>query len=77
MFGVEQFSAIVNPPQSCILAVGTTEKRPVVEKDDTIVVRSVMTMTLSVDHRSVDGALGARLLAEIKAALEEPLSMML
>jgi pyruvate dehydrogenase E2 component (dihydrolipoamide acetyltransferase) len=77
MFGVEQFSAIINPPQSCILAVGTTERRPVVEKDDAIVVRSMMTMTLSVDHRSVDGALGARLLAEIKAALEDPHSMML
>ena len=77
MFGVEQFSAIINPPQSCILAVGATEKRPVVEQDDTVVVRSMMTMTLSVDHRSVDGALGARLLAEIKAALEEPLTMML
>jgi pyruvate dehydrogenase E2 component (dihydrolipoamide acetyltransferase) len=77
MFGVEQFSAIINPPQSCILAVGATERRPVVDEDDLIAVRSMMTMTLSVDHRSVDGTLGARLLAKIKAALEDPLSMML
>ncbi|PSS60519.1 pyruvate dehydrogenase complex dihydrolipoamide acetyltransferase [Ensifer sp. NM-2] len=77
MFGVEQFSAIINPPQSCILAVGATEKRAVVGEDDAVVVKAMMTMTLSVDHRSVDGALGARLLAETKTALEEPLSMML
>lgn len=77
MFGVEQFSAIINPPQSCILAVGATERRAAVNDDDAVIVRSMMTMTLSVDHRSVDGALGARLLAEIKAALEEPHTLML
>lgn len=77
MFGIEQFSAIINPPQSCILALGSTEKRAVVNDEDAVVVKSMMTATLSVDHRSVDGVLGARLLSAVKAALEEPLSMML
>ena len=76
MYGVEQFAAIINPPQSCILALGASEKRAVV-RDNSIVVRTVLTATLSVDHRSVDGAVGARLLAAIKSAIEEPVSMIL
>jgi pyruvate dehydrogenase E2 component (dihydrolipoamide acetyltransferase) len=76
MHGVEQFAAIINPPQSCILALGAGNKRTVV-RDDAIVVRTLLTATLSVDHRSVDGAVGARLLAAIKAAIEEPISMVL
>jgi pyruvate dehydrogenase E2 component (dihydrolipoamide acetyltransferase) len=76
MYGVEQFAAIINPPQSCILALGAGDKRTVV-RDDAIVVRTLLTATLFVDHRSVDGAVGARLLAAIKAAIEEPISMVL
>lgn len=77
MYGVESFSAIINPPQSCILAVGSAAKRTVVDETDAVVVRTVMSVTLSVDHRCVDGAVGARLLAAIKAAIEEPTSMLL
>ncbi|QKC98350.1 pyruvate dehydrogenase complex dihydrolipoamide acetyltransferase [Mesorhizobium sp. NZP2298] len=76
MYGVEHFAAIINPPQSCILAVGAGEKRAVVRGDE-MAVRTMMTATLSVDHRSVDGARGAQLLAAIKAALEDPLNMIL
>jgi pyruvate dehydrogenase E2 component (dihydrolipoamide acetyltransferase) len=80
MFGVRDFVAIINPPESVILAVGTTEKRAiVVEKEgrDEIVVARRMTMTLSCDHRVVDGVLGAKLLAEIVKLLEKPMGMLL
>jgi pyruvate dehydrogenase E2 component (dihydrolipoamide acetyltransferase) len=80
MYGVRDFVAIINPPESVILAVGTTEKRPVVvEKDgqDAIVIARRMTVTLSCDHRVVDGVLGARLLAEIVRLLEKPMGMLL
>ena len=76
MFGVEEFSAIINPPEGCILAVGSIEKKPVV-KNDTIVVGSRMRITLSCDHRVVDGVLGAKLLQEIKATLEKPMRLAL
>ncbi len=76
MFGVSEFAAIINPPQSAILAVGAGEKRAVV-KGDNIVVATVMTVTLSCDHRVVDGALGAEFLATLKSIIEEPLSLML
>jgi pyruvate dehydrogenase E2 component (dihydrolipoamide acetyltransferase) len=76
MFGIKDFAAIINPPQSCILAVGAGEPRPVV-KDGALAVATVMTCTLSVDHRSVDGATGARFLAAFKRMIEEPLTMML
>lgn len=76
MFGVSEFSAIINPPQSAILAVGAGEKRAVV-KGDNIVVATMMTVTLSCDHRVVDGALGAEFLATLKSIIEEPLSLML
>jgi pyruvate dehydrogenase E2 component (dihydrolipoamide acetyltransferase) len=76
MFGVKDFAAIINPPQSCILAVGAGEQRPVV-KDGALAVATVMTCTLSVDHRSVDGAVGAQFLAAFKRMIEEPLTMML
>ncbi|ARC90703.1 dihydrolipoamide acetyltransferase family protein [Rhodovulum sp. MB263] len=76
MYGVRSFSAIVNPPQSCILAAGAAERRPV-GRGDQIVLAPVMSLTLSVDHRSVDGALGAQLLAEIRKGLEEPMSLLL
>ena len=75
MYGIREFLAIVNPPESGILAVGKAEKRPVViEKDgkDEIRIQRRMTLTLSCDHRVIDGALGARLLAEVVKGLEHP-----
>ncbi len=76
MFGVANFAAIINPPQGAILAVGAGEPRAVV-KDGALAVATVMTCTLSVDHRVVDGALGAQWLAAFKAIIEDPLSLML
>jgi len=76
MFGIKDFAAIINPPQSCILAVGAGEQRPVVT-NGALAVATVMTCTLSVDHRSVDGAIGAQFLAAFKRMIEEPLTMML
>ena len=76
MYGVRDFSAIINPPQSCILAVGAGEQRPVVH-DGALAIATVMTCTLSVDHRSVDGAIGAEFMAAFKRLIEEPLTMLL
>ncbi len=76
MYGVSSFSAIINPPQSAILAVGVGEQRPVV-KDGALAIATVMTCTMSVDHRSVDGALGAEYLAAFKKLIEAPLTMLL
>ena len=76
MYGVSNFSAIINPPQSAILAVAAGQQRPVV-KDGQLAVATVMTCTLSVDHRVVDGALGAEWMAEFKRIVEDPLSLML
>ncbi|WP_020593727.1 pyruvate dehydrogenase complex dihydrolipoamide acetyltransferase [Kiloniella laminariae] len=76
MFGIKDFSAIINPPQGCILAVGAGEQRPVV-KDGALAIATVMTCTLSVDHRVVDGAVGAEFMAAFKALVEDPLSMLL
>ncbi len=76
MYGVRDFAAIINPPQGCILAVGAGEQRPVV-KDGALAIATVMTCTLSVDHRVVDGAIGAEFLAAFKALIEEPLTMLL
>ncbi|MBG6143643.1 pyruvate dehydrogenase E2 component (dihydrolipoamide acetyltransferase) [Labrenzia sp. EL_142] len=75
MMGVKDFSAVVNPPHATILAVGAGEKRPVV-KNDALAVATVMTVTLSTDHRCVDGALGAELLAAFKGYIENPMSML-
>ena len=75
MFGIESFSAVINPPHATILAVGAGEKRAVVVGDK-VEVRTQMTCTLSVDHRAVDGALGAQLLQAFKALIEEPALMM-
>ncbi|MCB1558985.1 MAG: pyruvate dehydrogenase complex dihydrolipoamide acetyltransferase [Alphaproteobacteria bacterium] len=75
MFGVKNFQAIVNPPQSCIMAVGAGEERVVVEKGQ-MVVRTVMTVTLSTDHRSVDGAVGAEFLQYFKRFIENPVMML-
>jgi pyruvate dehydrogenase E2 component (dihydrolipoamide acetyltransferase) len=76
MFGVTEFAAIINPPQSAILAVAAGQKRPVV-KGDALAIATVMTCTLSVDHRVVDGALGARWLREFKRIVEDPLGLLL
>jgi pyruvate dehydrogenase E2 component (dihydrolipoamide acetyltransferase) len=76
MFGVSEFAAIINPPQAAILAVAAGQKRPVV-KHDALGIATVMTCTLSVDHRVVDGALGARWLREFKRIVEDPLSLLL
>jgi pyruvate dehydrogenase E2 component (dihydrolipoamide acetyltransferase) len=75
MYGVKQFQAIINPPQSCILAVGAGERRAVV-KDDQVSVATLMSCTLSVDHRVVDGALGAEFLQAFKRVIEEPISLL-
>ena len=75
MFGVKNFQAIVNPPHALILAVGAGEKRVVV-KGDQPAVATVMTCTLSTDHRAVDGALGAELMAAFKLLIENPLGML-
>ncbi len=77
MFGVSEFAAIINPPQAAILAVAAGRKRPVVNKDGELAVATVMTCTLSVDHRVVDGALGANWLRTFKQVIEDPLSLML
>jgi pyruvate dehydrogenase E2 component (dihydrolipoamide acetyltransferase) len=71
MYGVEQFVAVLNPPQAAILAVGAVEERPVA-RDGELVVRPVMTMTLTCDHRSVDGATASEFLRTVKTFLEEP-----
>jgi pyruvate dehydrogenase E2 component (dihydrolipoamide acetyltransferase) len=76
MFGVREFGAIINPPQGCILAVGVGEQRPVV-KDGALSIATMMSCTLSVDHRVVDGAVGAEFLAAFKKLIEDPLTMLL
>ena len=76
MFGVSNFAAIINPPQAAILAVAAGQQRAVV-KNGALAIATVMTCTLSVDHRVVDGALGAEWLAEFKKIVEDPLSLML
>ena len=75
MYGIDRFDAVINPPQSSIMAVGRAEKRPVV-KDDALKVATMMSVTLSVDHRVIDGALGAELLAAFKAFIEDPVTML-
>ncbi|MDX1916923.1 MAG: pyruvate dehydrogenase complex dihydrolipoamide acetyltransferase [Rickettsiaceae bacterium] len=75
MFGIKQFSAIINPPQSCILAVGTGIKKPVVTEADEIKISTIAEMTLSIDHRVIDGAVGARFLSYFKEYMENPIKM--
>jgi pyruvate dehydrogenase E2 component (dihydrolipoamide acetyltransferase) len=84
MYNVREFTAIINPPEAVILAVGTTEKRAIVVevdgpdgKTDAIKIARRMTLTLSCDHRVVDGVLGAQLLGEIVRTLENPLALAL
>lgn len=77
MFGISHFAAIVNPPQGGILAVGAGERRFVPDEKDNPVVKTIMSCTLSVDHRVVDGAVGAAFLQSFKAHLEDPLCLLL
>jgi pyruvate dehydrogenase E2 component (dihydrolipoamide acetyltransferase) len=75
MFDIEEFTAIINPPDACILAVGSIIKKPIV-KNDQIVVGNMMKVTLSCDHRVVDGASGAQFLQTLKRMLENPVMML-
>ncbi|MCB9273354.1 MAG: pyruvate dehydrogenase complex dihydrolipoamide acetyltransferase [Lewinellaceae bacterium] len=75
MFGIEEFTAIINPPDSCILAVGGIIEKPVV-KDGQIVVGNMMKVTLSCDHRTVDGATGAQFLQTLRGILEDPIRLL-
>ena len=76
MLGIDSFSAIINPPQAAILAVGNIVKKPVVGANDEIVVGHRQSITLSCDHRVVDGAVGAAFLAELRALLERPMRVL-
>ncbi|KAH7438290.1 hypothetical protein KP509_04G008800 [Ceratopteris richardii] len=76
-FGVKQFCAIINPPQACILAVGTTDKRVVRDLDGGFTTSTYMSVTLSCDHRVVDGAIGARWLGAFKSYIEDPVTLIL
>ena len=76
MYGIHDFAAVINPPQACLLAVGAAEKRPVV-KDNALAIATMMSCTLSIDHRAVDGAKGAEYLQVFKKLVEDPLRMML
>lgn len=75
MFGIKQFSAIINPPQACILSVGASEKRAIVDGDQ-IRIANVVSITISCDHRVIDGAVGAELISFIKQYLEQPAMML-
>jgi pyruvate dehydrogenase E2 component (dihydrolipoamide acetyltransferase) len=76
MFGVEEFVAIINPPESAILAVGGIQKEVAVDEDGNFVARQRMRVTLSCDHRTVDGLLGAKFLQEVQRLLETPFSLL-
>ena len=76
MFGVKQFDAVINMPQGCILAVGAGGQRPVV-KDGALAIATVMSVTISVDHRAVDGAVGAQFLGAFKSLIQDPMAMLL
>jgi pyruvate dehydrogenase E2 component (dihydrolipoamide acetyltransferase) len=76
MYGIDNFSAIINPPQACILAVGAGKQKPVV-KDGELAVATLMNLTLSADHRVVDGAVGAQFLSVLKRFVESPAHLML
>jgi pyruvate dehydrogenase E2 component (dihydrolipoamide acetyltransferase) len=76
MYGIKNFTAVINPPQSCIIAVGAGEERAVV-RDGKVEISTIMTVTMSADHRVVDGGTGAKFLATLKQFIEEPASMLL
>ena len=72
MLGIDSFTAIINPPDACILAVGNIVKKPVVNKENKIIISNMMKITLSCDHRVVDGAVGAKFLKTLTEYLENP-----
>jgi len=74
MFGVKRFSSILNPPQGCILSVGAGERTPVV-RNDAVEIATVMSVTLTCDHRVVDGAIAAEWLGAFKAVVDDPMMM--
>jgi pyruvate dehydrogenase E2 component (dihydrolipoamide acetyltransferase) len=76
MYGIRRFNAIINPPQSCILAIGEGVKRPIVE-NDLVKIATIMDASLSCDHRVVDGAIAANFLAAFKEYIEHPVKMLL
>ena len=76
MFGVKSFNSIINPPQAGILSVGAGEQRPVV-KDGALAIATVMSLTLAVDHRCIDGTPAAAMMKDLKAILEDPMQLML
>ena len=76
MFGIDNFDAVINPPHGAILAVGAGVKKPVIDEEGQVSVATVMSVTLSVDHRVIDGALGAELLQAIVDNLENPMGML-
>ena len=73
---MESFDAVINPPHGSILAVGAGVKKPIVLDDGSVSVATIMSLTLSVDHRAIDGALGAEFLSKITQYLENPLTML-
>jgi pyruvate dehydrogenase E2 component (dihydrolipoamide acetyltransferase) len=75
MYGIKDFTAVINPPQSTILAVGTGEERAVV-RNGQLAIATIMSVTLSCDHRAVDGALGAELVSAFKVLIENPVMML-
>ncbi len=75
MFGIRQFASIINEPQACILSVGAGEKRPVV-RGDQLAIATVMTVTLTCDHRAVDGAIGSAFLGAFRSFIEDPVTML-
>ena len=80
MFGIENFTAIINPPEAGILSISAVKKTPVVVEDDgedKILIKSVMHITLSVDHRIIDGLVATRFINQIKALLENPVSILI
>jgi pyruvate dehydrogenase E2 component (dihydrolipoamide acetyltransferase) len=76
MFGIDNFDAVINPPHGAILAVGAGVKKPIIDDEGQVSVATVMSVTLSVDHRVIDGALGAELLQAIVDNLENPMGML-
>jgi pyruvate dehydrogenase E2 component (dihydrolipoamide acetyltransferase) len=76
MYGIKDFTAVINPPHGCILAVGAGEQRPIV-KNGALAIATVMSCTVACDHRVVDGATGAQWLSEFKKLIEDPLTMLL
>jgi pyruvate dehydrogenase E2 component (dihydrolipoamide acetyltransferase) len=76
MLGVEQFTAVLNPPEAAILAVGAVLAEPVATPEGGVVVRRVLRLTLSIDHRALDGATAAGFLSQLKSTLEHPLQIL-